>query len=820
MGKILTLFTGLAFAGTMHASASDDLQVGRLVVAIDCVDDVAAGKYFECGKVKVVDSPIGKYRETEPVPDSRFGFCFRLEKIGVPYLVVTTYPDDKSRCMSISDGSCYDLSNGVFTGAARPHDGLESGLAQPLSGKMVEARQIFWPRWNDCSIVFTNTTPNEPSAAVSVKIYEINALPPLVTKPFESSAPHRTFGLAYEDPCGMAADNGALTFDQWLNRVVVYAKHAGMDRLTYPLAWYHGPLYPSAVEPASYFDWDVASPVNRNLYIRWTTKPADWPEQLLSRLDREGLEFVAQVTFIRLGSLMAQMNTDMDAIVNGADTINNMRSDNQVQCGTSDWTGQYNVRNFDRQAAGEPWKEIIPFEEKFENSKVSGPMFNPLHPIVEAAYLRSIREIVERYGKHPSFKGIHIYMYGSSSLSFGSLQRGYDDTTIRLFEAETGIKIPVDGKRADRFSERYAFLTSTDELRNRWIEWRCRKITGLFRKMSDEVAKVPGAKLALSLSAGREAGYDAEALKKEPNILVTGGFSSVWPFVIGGAGEETIPNVHIFDTWIERWGKFRWYACEPGDPEAKKLATIFGEPAEGICRMGSEFEKDGFPWPQAEYRVNPAFSGGVHYMRSYANAVSRFDPLSLSRGGLTLDRGHSDMQRPFGKAFRALPAKKFATVGSSIDPVTVRTAIDGQYRYVYAVNLEYYPSKVTVNLADVRGDIHDFVTDNDIPAQNEWQLTLGPYELRSFAMPSSVQVKGFTAVQPPEIVADLIRRGQLLEQKICESGEKLTDGETAIPGQLREALAGKQWARLRSLLESRLACRILRADADKAAVKP
>ena len=87
-------------------------------------------------------------------PLSRFGYRFQIEHIGRPHVAVIRYPDDKRRYMCIMDGTCYDLTTGVFT-----------GWAQPLSGTMLELRQVFWPRWKDCSIVLMTWGEGEPAAA-------------------------------------------------------------------------------------------------------------------------------------------------------------------------------------------------------------------------------------------------------------------------------------------------------------------------------------------------------------------------------------------------------------------------------------------------------------------------------------------------------------------------------------------------------------------------------------------------------------------------------------------------------------------------------
>ena len=818
--RVTTIVACLAAAMASSVSADEALPK-RPVAAIDCTQDHGPDKYFGLGEVRVVQSKAGAYREAGLSADSRFGYRFQIRNVGKPHLAIIRYPDDRTRCMSISDGTCYDLSVGVFTGTAKPH-GTYTGLAQPLSGKMHEIRQFFWPRWTDCSIVFGNTTQGEPAAAAHVAVYEVDNLPSLQFPGDQSAGPRRSLGVSYEDPCSHASDLGALTFDAWLDRMVVFAKFAGMNRLTYPIVWYHGPLYPSDTEPASYFDWSVASPVNRNLYIRWTAHPEDWVERLLSRFDKEGLEFVSQVTYIRLGSLMKRMNIDLDAIRAGADTINNMRADDKVQSGAGDWTGEYNVLNFERQREcreqGKSWRQCpLQYGERPDGGGARGPIFNPLHPIVQKAMLGSVREIARRYGKHPSYKGLHIYCYGSSTLGFGSLRYGYDDATIHLFEQETGVKVPVEAKLPDRFSKRYALLTA-HAMREKWVTWRCGKITDLIRRMRDELVGVrPDLRLALSPNGGRDAGIDAAAIRQEPGITLTVGLNGLTPCADSATAEpDSGETVNIFNTWIERWGKHRWWSCDPQDAQARALAAILGKPTEGICRMGSEYPADGFWWPNAQLRITPAFSGGVHFMRHYANAVARFDPLVLSRGGLTLDRGHAELVRPFACAYRALPAKKFQTVGDNTDPVVVRTLVDGGKRYVYLVNREYYPVLVVVQVSHAAGTIVNLSTNAETAAAGTWPLTLGPYELQSFALSPAVEIAGFAASPAPDVVAQLTREAETVVQRIRAkqpAGAKSPGDATALAAAIQAALKQGRLAGLRQLLESAAVVSLTPAEA-------
>ena len=444
------------------AALKPDLAHGRALVAGDCTIELPPDRYFASAPARVGETSAGRYREAAPTPAARFGYRFSIEHVGKPHLMLIRYPDDRRRYMCVMDGTCYDLSTGVFT-----------GFAQPLSGKMLEIRQVFWPRWTDCSVTFMTWGKGEPAAVAGFEVRELDDLPALAVAGDPGDGSRRELGIQYEDPCGTGASEGAQSHQEWLERVVAYAHHTGQKLLVYPINWYHGPLFPSQREPADGFDMVVAR--DRKQYSRWTTHPQDWYAGMLERFEKEGLEYQASLTLLRLGSLMRQMNIDEASIKAGAPTINNVLWNNHVQSSTQDWTTIYNARNYAKlveyseQGKSQrdfPWA----YGEKRNPETHPGPMFNPLHPTVQDAVVGLAREIAARYARYRSFRGLAFNMWHATLLWFGSLHSGYDDFTVSLFEKETGIAVPVDRKAPDRFSKRFEFLTYT--CRPARVAWR------------------------------------------------------------------------------------------------------------------------------------------------------------------------------------------------------------------------------------------------------------------------------------------------------------------------------------------------------------
>jgi len=487
---------------------------------------------------------------------------------------------------------------------------------------------------------------------------------------------------------------------------------------------------------------------------------------------------------------------------------------------------------------------------------LAGPMFNPLHPTVQEAILGFVEEIGQRYGKYPAFKGISFNMFASAMPWFGSIRFGYDDYSAALFEKETGTAVPVDPKAPDRFSQRYEFLTRNH--RAAWVAWRCRKIRELFGRIRQALAAgrpdlrvtitlwdetvVPGtlgwASASLQLYARdsmlqlyREAGIDIDLYRDQPGLEVDRGmggsrdrgghpptptagvnapleattmyrdFNFLDQESLDAFAKHDRPGVFVFNCWVEAWGEFKWFSCDPDDAQAQKLAVMSGQPAEGIFRINSTYPEDGFWW-DSQLRITPAFQGGVHFMEHYAHAVAELDACRITRGGLFLDKAHTEPIQRFARAYRALPREKFETVGTSTDPVAVRTLVRDDRRYFYVVNRDFYPIELEVTFSANPGEVVDLSTNETLHPSESWRFVLGPYELRSYAVAPDVRVVEFKAAPPKDIVDRLTaeaREALGLIKQVRAAGKELP-GMDAISSGMRSALEEGRLAWLRRAL--------------------
>lgn len=797
-----------------------------LICGVDCTADNKEN-YFEVGNTEIVDASCGKYREASPKALSRFGYRFQLKNAQKPHLMKIWWPDDKRRFMCVNDGTCYDLTTGVYT-----------GCRYEPSGEMKVVYNVFWPKWTDESVVFASWGDGEPAAVSRFEVYELEDLH--ASDVAVTADGFRSFGIQYEDPCGAGCSEGAYNTRQWIDRHIEYMEFTAQNRLVYPINWYHGPIFPSRVQPYGKAYTYVA--YDRKFYVKSTNTPDDWVNTLLDRFDEEGLEFVGSMTLMRLGNLMKIMNMDENAIKAGVDTVNNINYDNTVQTSTNDWTVEYNVKsyrsNFENSQKGK--KAEPAYGEK--TGGFCAPIFNPLHPEVQRQVLEYLDDTAALYAGHPSLKGIAINIWHGTMLWFGSLRTGYDDYTVNLFEKETGIHVPVDPKDPERFAKRYKFLTT--RARKAFVDWRCEKIREFICRCRDVLeSRRSDLKLFLTVwnetsqtqlldGLGKETqigaresnyefyrlgGFDAELFKNERNIEVSVEMNHArdrsrnldgiklspekshmfndFAF-LDGETHEALESVKdsggfIFNCWVEAWGNHKSYECAEEDKKsvAEMLANSTDFVPDFYYRANSSYDDDKNFWFKSQVRITAAFPAEPYYMECFANELAAHDALSLTAGGLYLDKAHSAEIKTFAENYRKLPSVKFNTLGNT-DPVTVRYASSNGKMYIYAVNREPYAIGVSVHCG---GETHSF--------------TLEPFMLSAIVSENPVAPSSFEIVVPDEQKNNCVEKAFRLISvlKAVKAAGHEIPGASEMIDNLNEAVRNGRYAYIRHASASYIA---------------
>jgi hypothetical protein len=639
-----------------------------------------------------------RYLEAGTNRNDRFAVRFRLPDNGPLYCFEWSYPDDKVRTADIivqpSAGARhnYELQVGTFTGDEFPNQ-----------NRILTARCLYWAPTQDVSVVFMTARAGAPAAVSQIRLYKvIGGLPPVkVEAPKPVDGWKRTLGLYYEDPAiiyDFAADGGAMPgFETLIDRTAAYMKYSGQDLFAYPGVWYHG-LIGADYNPRGHAE---------NFLEAWYVK-----------FDAEGL------------GVMPTFNEQTLPLPDGMTITKESLSDGSLD-GTcvSIWdTGMPNPGGWH----GTP------------------PNFNILHPDTQRVVWEEFEALLAQGVGHPSFRGIDLRLAEHCFHWLGSIRTGYNDYMIDAFTQETGIKVPVgrdDPLRGKRYAE---WLLAN--ARAEWVDWRCRAVAAWYKRLAARLAQArPDLRLSLTLLTpmhpargepfeephyidrlNKEAGVDVALFADTPNIIVSQGSRPARY----RAGYDR-PKTEAESVFLRNVFDSREY-YESLDTAALPWVHLhdhyWESPVGNPSRRGKADKPLEAPWFKEEpWRVTTLNPAAFYAMRPYVLPLRYHDVLGFTRGGFLVGTyGMEEFLVPFARAFRALPAKRFADLSGSTETVKVRTlACDGK-TWFYVVNTADKPAEISV-VTDT-ADVTDLVTGGR-PAELNGQtlaLKLAPYQLRSF----------------------------------------------------------------------------------------
>ncbi len=357
---------------------------------------------------------------------------------------------------------------------------------------------------------------------------------------------------------------------------------------------------------------------------------------------------------------------------------------------------------------------------------------NPANPKCWKLCLDYFHDLYERYGS----RGLDSICWAGFGQWHGD-DFGYDDWTVRAFFAETGLAAPqgmlADAKSRADYNARYAYLTNGDlAVSKAWFAWRQGKTADFYRYM---IARIRAFNPDLAVYLGA-VGDDrqAKALLEIPGVV---GF----PYGRNVTGFRW----RLHRGMEEDDGFYNLY--RPEQPELNRLARLQGAlpmfqtggtyfetftPSLDMKRFSCGFQDaDVKPW-------------GRWWLKEYAFALAQTDALRIVSGEQPLHTlGNETEIREFARAYRPLPARPFATVAGSGDPVTVRVLETKDGLYLYAVNVHHTPV-AAVLAKELKG-----TELSDGAAVTVGRIALRGCELRSFFVP------GAKAADAPSFTVEL-----------------------------------------------------------------
>lgn len=784
----------------------------ELLATIDC------GKqnpdYYR-GETRIVNSPLGSYLESDDKGKqddlqnaSYLAYKLNLPTIQEPYLLEIDYPDDDERGFTVSvvekDLCPYSLDAGVL-----------SGGAYPLSNRIETLQIFFYPRQKDPRLFFFNSRTHQRIAVSRIRIYKVTSDFPVLAPAPEG----RQFGLYFEECFRSTAYFGAMptgncwaTFLPPLERWAKLSNYVGANLWLQTIAVYQSMMWPSRLIPGY-----AISSEDMGTVIGQTT----FKEPFKRDLVRLMLLICEKYRIDFIGELSISGEQYLDKRFGGQGTP---EDDNPQK----------------------PWLSVSREGKTRPAEAVSSlSYYNPLYPGIQDWAVEIFQEITERYQDSPSFKGLAVRLLSwtfSSWKAFPSIDWGYEDYTIGLFEKETGIKIPVEPNDPERFSKRYNWLMVNSY--QEWVNWRCRKIYQYYDRLAKILTKArPDLKLYINafgptydvkvergmllndperdwLKTIKETGIDPALYRNDQRIVFSD--SREYPAVVNIRGEDSYP-VAVLHDWQDDSISIK-EAGKPADDGTISGVRFFTEYMNEYTYphswLGMEESAAGGTW-------NMVHMGGVQnpsgrgILARYALALFDGNIVFLTDGGGGYILGQPEYLREFMAEYRSLPAIGMKRHQNSGDSVALWSGNKNGKYYFYLVNRADYPVNIRLSIAGGSALKYLSTGKSATPSGDGlFVLSLLPYQLSAFVLAEGSKVTEFKVEAPEKIRTELsewlsyaekIVSGEITSEKGETTGNISLDSLKKIGQKLTEARnlyeKGRYWE-AKQILQSHFLVRL------------
>ncbi|MEN6347530.1 MAG: LamG domain-containing protein [Armatimonadia bacterium] len=675
-----------------------ELKLER-VASVDLTQNLGPEQLCEDGSSRVVDAPVGRYREAGGQRGSRFVVRLTLRRPGL-HLLRVRYPDDKARTCEVvacspKEADLYNAQTGYLT-----------GVTSPLSNRVETLDCVLWARDPRQSVIFTTRETGRPAAAVSVEAYEVDG--GLPSSPVAGAGNARQIGLYWEDAaplpwCVGAEGPGFEAFDHAICNLCDLMDYTGENVLFHPAVWYNGPIYSSLVEESGTLG-------GRDM------PAAGWMDILLRRFEERGFRFYPTLNVHELPSLVATGNADAQSVQAGEPTFNAVTRDGRV--------------------TGRTWHN-------------QPPAYNALHPRVQERVLALVQELAERHAQSPAFGGIAFHLTRCQLLQLGGLDVGYDDWTLAEFERDTGLKVPVDSRDPQRFGKRYDWLLA--QAREQWIHWRCARLASYYGQVAQVLrSKRPDLRLVAVVlhpipavhadlrkrweqgtrlaDLSREAGIDPTLLGQKPGVAFVKHLGPPdYRFCLANSqpgSEQALLSVRQMDFCDDQLREYR--------PTADCGVFLYNRYFESAGNRQNPLACGWYQDPS--WLASAIVPGGDGFMEYYAHSMAALDPEIVVTGGFTVGTvGHEAQVERFARVFRQLPVGSWTELAGLQDKVVGRTCEVKGKRYLYVVNASPVETQVSLPLSAVGAQVQQL---GGSPAllrtEGGWSVRLGPFELAAW----------------------------------------------------------------------------------------
>jgi hypothetical protein len=668
-------------------------------------------------RASTVSLPLGMFVDlpsTPPQGEPRWqAYPLAIETLGVPHLLEIEYPNDQEQHLGIS--IVEPDAQGRLVTIGRDSGVYVEGLGASERVEMQTHRLVFWPRTNSPLVLVTNLHPTAPARFGHLHILKRNAST-IATEPWSSTPPSGRLVAAYlsrpvrgDLPAEFAAAESAnaLPADDWLNlydgaaHLAEYLNYAGYNAAAINITAAGGQLLP-ATRLHTQRHADI-SPIDVDADL----PTADGLELMMRLFDRAGLALVPTIEFTMPLPELETLRQRVDSHTGGIELVG---------------------------PNGMTWLEAHPEEQGVATH------YNLLDERVQQAMLEVVGEIMQHYGRHPSFDALGVQLSARGYGVLPDLDWGLDDTTIARFERDMQLQLPADG--ADRFALRQQLLTG--EYAEQWRAWRAERVTNFYRRLAELIAS-SGGKRRLVLTTEDLLATSTTATRVRPNVVAKPRLDRAmldmgvdWQALGNLPGTVVMPTryvesmVPLVDRALDLSINEGFLAVEHATP----AALFYHRPQRNNF---TSFDALAPYAAHAQLLAQSAAHGGAT-RKPYALSLAESDPILVLDGGEVVPLGQEDAVRNLRAVLRALPA------GAAVDVrreqnVTVRTYEDRGQTICVVINECPWHANVSMDVGvDGPTEAVPLVAPKDQtaatsehfePSQQPWSFELGPYDVRA-----------------------------------------------------------------------------------------
>jgi len=656
--------------------------------------------------VKIVKG-LGTYLELGDKKWARASWELRLpENCSTPLMLEVSWPDDKERAISF-----YMIPKSpTKQNRDRLSGGVQCGGEYLNSNKMKTTRYLFYPEQDQYLFEIRTLYRGAPAAASRLKIYELAERLPKLAIDYPKKFPRRRFGHLDEDQSFeilLAPDRKTKSRFGYpvkvIERLLDYNDYTGQNIISYPVLRYWW----------THLDSPPVNPVGGGM------RTTGWITLMLDMMESRGQGLLAEINLYTIPH-----GNEQDVLP--------LESRKEKGYFLYDNTGNM---------------KIYSKEWSFGN--------NPVHPNVRKRFMKEVSEVVRRFGPHPAFKGIDLWLH--TPCLFKSLEYGYGDFTVGLFERETGIKVPGSAKVASeknatfkdpgRFSKRYEFLTGPK--RKEWLAWRAGKTTALMTQIDAIFAKAGESKhLYLSMLGWWQTGIRAHDVDLPDNFDLAKFAYENYSIDLEALGK--LPSVTVVPVrdgtlyrHIKHWnkgGENIAFELQSDISQYRPFKNGANSAASIYLRYFESFSNSLKPEDYATYFQNSdPKAAGRDFLKDFAVAMAAQDPEQILIGAQPLGTtGRDEVSREFARNYLSLPVGDFKEISMSGDSVVGRYLNTPNGTYLYTVNLLPFAVDVSLRCSTEVSTIKVLATGKSISFKNgEIPLKLKPFELKSLYLSDS-----------------------------------------------------------------------------------